>query len=449
MIRSLEKVPQDARAKRLSELKVQLHKKLISGMDMRVLNNVSTEVMVTQLRAAAEHLCGGHTDLLTQAERTRLIDELVDETLGFGPLEPLLNDPTISDILINGPNSVFVERRGKVEPSTACFRSLDHLIEIVQRIVGRVGRRIDESSPIVDARLPDGSRLNAVVKPLAIDGALVSIRRAATRPLTASDLIAHGAISKEMLTFLGAAVRGGANILVSGGTGAGKTTLLNALSAFISPDERIVTIEDAAELQLQQPHVAKMETRPPNLEGKGEINCRDLLKNALRMRPDRIIVGECRGAEAFDMLQSMNTGHDGGMTTLHANDCREALSRLSMLTNLAAPELPMQLIERQIASSIDLVVQVARLPSGARKVIQISEITGMMSNAINIHDIFTWNQEGVDKEGKPIGHFSACGIVPDCLEKLMNQGWQPPKDLFTASPNSDARIDRIWGDKTI
>ncbi len=435
---------QDTRSKRLLELKVRLHQKLINGIDMRVMETVSTDVLVTQLRSAAENLCQDHIDLLTQEERSQLVDELVDETLGLGPLESLLNDPTVSDILINGPSNVFVERRGRLEKTATQFRSLEHLIEIVQRIAGRVGRRIDESSPIVDARLADGSRLNAVFRPLAIDGALVSIRRASSRPFTATDLVAHSSISKEMLAFLAACVGGGINIVISGGTGAGKTTLLNILSSFIPSTERIVTIEDAAELQLQQPHVAKMETRPANLDGRGEVTSRDLLRNALRMRPDRIIIGECRGSETFDMLQSMNTGHDGGLSTVHANNSREAISRLTMLTAMAVPDLPMHIIQRQIASSIDLVVQVSRLESGQRKVTQISEVTGMLGENVSMHDIFTWQPSGVNADHVPVGQFVSSGIVPACVEKLKQKGWDLPLELFSMGVNPEERIDRVW-----
>jgi pilus assembly protein CpaF len=425
----------------MEQLKLQLHEKLISGMDFSVMRTVDPQILRAELRRGADQLCRAHSDLLTQVERERLIDELVDETLGLGPLEPLMHDVTVSDILINGPGQVYVERRGKLELTPIKFRDLSHLVELVQRIAGRVGRRVDESSPMVDARLPDGSRLNAVIKPLALDGALVSIRRFSARPLKPADLIARKSLTREMLDFLAGAVFGGMNILVSGGTGAGKTTLLNMLSSFIPNDERIATIEDAAELQLQQPHVARMETRPPNLEGKGEITSRDLLKNVLRMRPDRIIVGECRGAEAFDMLQAMNTGHDGGLSTIHANDARDALARLEMLVGMAAPELPMWFIHRQIASAVQIVVQVSRLPTGERKVVQIAEVTGIHGENINMHDLFVYRQYGLESETKAAGDFEATGIIPDCLQRLAGKGVHLPRTIFERKTLNMERTD--------
>jgi pilus assembly protein CpaF len=434
-----------SREQKMHSLKVRLHEQLVGGLDFAALRSVDPNVLRNELRRAATQLCSMHADLLNQNDRNKLIDELVDETLGLGPLEPLMKDPTVSDILINGPRCVYVERRGKLEPTTIEFRNLDHLLEIVQRIASRVGRRIDESSPIVDARLPDGSRLNAVIKPLALDGALVSIRRFSARPFTPADLIARKAATPEMFEFLAACVRARLNILVSGGTGSGKTTLLNLLSAFIPDDERIATIEDAAELQLQQRHVARMETRPPNIEGKGEITSRELLKNALRMRPDRIVVGECRGAEAFDMLQAMNTGHDGGMSTIHANDTREALTRLEMLVGMAAPELPMWFIHRQIAAAIHIVVQVARLSSGERKIIQISEVTGMHGETINKHDLFTFNQVGIDDQKIVQGRFEACGIMPNCLARFEACGIKMDRKLFEQKEFEFNRLDFVRG----
>jgi pilus assembly protein CpaF len=431
--------------RRFQQLKAELHEQLISGMDFSVLRSVDPHVLREELRRGATQLCGLHSDLLSQSDRNRLIDELVDETLGLGPLEPLMHDPTVSDILINGPKCVYVERRGRLERTSIEFRNLDHLLEIVQRIASRVGRRVDESSPIVDARLADGSRLNAVIKPLALDGALVSIRRFSARPFTPGDLVARKAATTPMLEFLAACVQARLNILISGGTGSGKTTLLNMLSGFIPEDERIATIEDAAELQLQQPHVARMETRPPNLEGKGEITSRELLRNALRMRPDRIIVGECRGAEAFDMLQAMNTGHDGGMSTIHANDARDALSRLEMLVGMAAPELPMWFIHRQIASAIHIVVQVARLAGGERKIMQISEVTGLHGEAINMHDLFVFRQTGVDEQRRVNGHFEACGIPPNCLTRFEACGVKIERSIFERGESAFDRLDCVRG----
>jgi pilus assembly protein CpaF len=433
------------RDRRFQRLKSKLHEQLVSGMDFTVLRSVDPHVLRDELRRGAAQLCERHSDLLSQLERTRLIDELVDEALGLGPLEPLMHDPTVSDILINGPHCVYVERRGRLERTSIEFRDLDHLIEIVQRIAGRVGRRIDEASPMVDARLPDGSRLNAVIKPLALDGALVSIRRFSARPFSPGDLVARKAATPQMLQFLAACVQARMSILISGGTGSGKTTLLNLLSGFIPNDERVATIEDAAELQLQQPHIARMETRPPNLEGRGEITSRELLRNALRMRPDRIIVGECRGAEAFDMLQAMNTGHEGGMSTIHANDARDALSRLEMLVGMAAPELPMWFIHRQISSAIHIVVQVARLSGGERKITQISEVTGMHGEAINMHDVFVFRQSGIDEGQRVQGRFEATGIVPNCLSRFEARGLIVPRSIFERGDCEFDRLDCIRG----
>jgi pilus assembly protein CpaF len=434
-----------SRERRLQQLKAKLHEQLISGVDFAVVRSVDPQKVREELRRGAAHLCNLHSDLLSQVDRNRLIDELVDEALGLGPLEPLMHDPTVSDILINGPSCVYVERRGRLERTPIEFRNLDHLVEIVQRVAGRVGRRVDEASPMVDARLPDGSRLNAIIKPLALDGALVSIRRFASRPLTSGDLVARKAATPQMLEFLGACVQARLNILISGGTGSGKTTLLNVLSGYICDDERIATIEDAAELQLQQPHVARMETRAPNLEGKGEITSRELLRNSLRMRPDRIIVGECRGAEAFDMLQAMNTGHEGGMSTIHANDTRDALSRLEMLIGMAAPELPMWFIHRQISSAIHIVVQVARLAGGDRRIVQISEVTGMHGETINMHDVFVFQQTGIDEQGRVVGNYEARGIQPNCLTRLESCGLNVDRSIFERGNCEFERIDYLRG----
>lgn len=433
------------RDRRLQDLKEAIHEKLISSVDFSVVQTVNQDELRNELRRGAAQLCNVHSDLLTQAERNRIIDELVDEALGLGPLEPLMHDPTVSDILINGPESTYVERRGKLEKTDIRFRSVEHLLEIVQRMACRVGRRVDESSPMVDARLPDGSRLNAVIRPLALEGALVSIRRFAAKPFQLEDLIARRTASRQMLEFLKACVQSRLNILISGGTGSGKSTLLNTLSGFIPDHERIATIEDAAELQLQQPHVARMETRPPTLEGKGEITSRDLLVNALRMRPDRIIIGECRSAEAFDMLQAMNTGHDGGMSTIHANDTRDALTRLEMLVGLAAPELPTHLVNRQLASAIHIVVQVARLSSGERKIIQISEVTGVQGDVISMHDLFLYRKQGTNADGTIEGQFEASGIRPNCLGKIEAQGLHLPNSTFSECIQEIPRIERVKG----
>jgi pilus assembly protein CpaF len=415
---------------RLLNIKKDLHKRLIAGLDVSAISRLDDYELRQELKRGAEELCSYRSDLLSYEERDRLINELIDETLGLGPLEPLLRDPTISDILINGPKTVYVERRGRLERVIVAFHDDNHLLEIVQRIATRMGRRLDESSPMVDARLEDGSRVNAVIRPLALDGALVSIRRFSARPLLAGDLIARQSATPEMIEFLAACVRARLNVMISGGTGSGKTTLLNMLSGYISHEERVATIEDAAELRLQQPHVARMETRPVNIEGRGEITARDLVRNALRMRPDRIIIGECRGPEAFDMLQAMNTGHDGSLTTIHANDTRDAVSRLEMLVALAGFDIPLWFIRRQIASAIHVIVQTRRLSGGQRRITQVSEITGVQSEAVSMHDVFCFEQTGVDEHGAAVGEFHATGIQPRSLSRLRASGCELPAAMF-------------------
>ncbi len=428
---------------RLLGIKKDLHKRLIAGLDVSAVSRMDDYELRRELRRGAEELCSYRSDLLSYDERDRLINELIDETLGLGPLEPLLRDPTISDILINGPKTVYVERRGKLERVHVAFHDDQHLLEIVQRIATRVGRRLDESSPMVDARLEDGSRVNAVIRPLALDGALVSIRRFSAKPLLAGDLIARKSATPEIIEFLSACVRARMNMMISGGTGSGKTTLLNMLSGYIPHDERVATIEDAAELQLQQAHVARMETRPANLEGKGEVTSRDLVRNALRMRPDRIIVGECRGGEAFDMLQAMNTGHDGSLTTIHANDSRDAVGRLEMLVALAGFDIPLWFIHKQIASAIQIIVQTRRLSGGPRKIVQVSEITGVQGEAISMHDIFRFEQTGIDDQGLAMGDFHACGIQPRCQERLRAAGIHLPPQLFERRVLRTDRMDDL------
>ena len=418
---------------RFLAIKRQLHQQLITGMDLSMIGTMNEEELRLEVRRAAEELIRHGSDLLNLSERERLVSEVIDETFGLGPLEPLMRDPTISDILVNGPKIVYVERRGRLEPANIAFNDDKHLVQIIQRIVGRIGRRVDETSPMVDARLADGSRVNAIIAPLALDGALLSIRRFGSRPLLIDDLMVHRAVTREMIQFLSSCVKARINVIISGGTGSGKTTLLNALSAFIPSDERVATIEDAAELRLQQRHVVRMETRPPNIEGEGEVGTRDLVRNALRMRPDRIIVGECRGPEALDMLQAMNTGHDGSMTTIHANDTRDAISRLEMMIGMAGFDLPIWIIRRQIASAINLIVQVARLPGGVRKIIKISEITGMEGDVISMHDIFGFRQTGVDDDRVAQGHFFSTGIRPQCLERLEIAGAGLPIAMFERS----------------
>jgi pilus assembly protein CpaF len=349
-----------------------------------------------------------------------------------------MRDPTVSDILINGPKTVYVERQGRLELTDVTFLDDRHLLQILQRIVGRVGRRVDETRPMVDARLPDGSRINAIIPPVALDGALVSIRRFASRPLQLADLVDRKALTQPMATFLAACVTARLNILISGGTGSGKTTLLNALSAHIPEGERVATIEDAAELRLQQRHVVRMETRPAGVEGTGEVTTRDLVRNVLRMRPDRIVIGECRGAEALDMLQAMNTGHNGSLTTVHANDTSDAIDRLEMMAGLAGSEIPLWIVRRQIAAAIHLIVQVSRLTGGGRKVVRISEVAGIADNTVQLHDLFEFRQLGLDDQGVARGEFTASGRRPRCLARLQAVGVGVPADLFDPDPNGTA-----------
>jgi pilus assembly protein CpaF len=411
-------------------LKRELHQQVIAHLDISTLGVMSREQLSAEVRSKVEQLCRHRADLLSLQERERLLGEVLDETFGLGPLEPLLRDTEISDILINGPKTLYIERRGRLSRSSVTFHDDRHVLQIVQRIVGQMGRRLDETCPMVDGRLPDGSRLNAIIPPLALDGPLVSIRRFGARPLLAGDLLANHSITSEMLEFLASCVAARVNILISGGTGSGKTTLLNALSRYIPAEERVATIEDAAELKLQQPHVVRLETRPPNVEGEGEVTTRDLVRNTLRMRPDRIIVGECRGAEALDMLQAMNTGHEGSLTTIHANTPRDALSRVEMMIGMAGFDLPVWVTRRQVASAIDIIVQVARLMGGVRKIIKISEITGMESDTISMHDIFEFKQTGLDENRVAQGYFAATGIRPQCLEKLESSGTSVPVEMF-------------------
>ncbi len=424
---------------RLLRIKKDLHQQLISEMDLSAMGNMDEDELREEVRRGAEQLCRQSNDLLSLTERERLIGEVLDETFGIGPLETLMRDPTISDILVNGPKTVYVERRGRLTKSEIVFNDEKHLIDIVRRIVSRVGRRIDETSPLCDARLPDGSRVNAVIPPLALDGTLLSIRRSGKTPLLMNDLVEKKAITPEMVQFLSACITARTNMVISGGTGSGKTTLLNALSAFIPHDERVATIEDAAELRLQQPHIVRMETRPANIEGNGAIMTRDLVKNALRMRPDRIIVGECRGGETLDMLQAMNTGHDGSMTTIHANDTRDAIGRMEMMVGMAGFDLPIWIIRRQIASAVQIIVQAARLSGGVRKIIKISEIVGMEEDVVSMQDIFVFKQTGVDEDRVAQGYFYCTGIRPKCMEALECAGVKLPNELFERRMMSGAR----------
>jgi pilus assembly protein CpaF len=423
--RTIPRLPDDHR-----RLKTQLHQQLIAGMDLSVLGRVSKEELRAEVRRMAEELCQRSSNLLNRAERERLITEVLNETFGLGPLEALMADPAVSDILINGHNVVYVERNGRLERADVAFTDARHLLHIIQRIVGQVGRRVDETSPMVDGRLPDGSRINAIIPPLALDGALVSIRRFGVRPLLADDLVAKGAMTAEMARFLAACVQARLNLLISGGTGSGKTMLLNALSAFIPADERVITIEDAAELRLQQPHVGRLETRPRNVEGAGEVTTRDLVRNALRMRPDRFVIGECRGPEALDMLQAMNTGHEGSLTTIHANDTRDALGRLEMMVGMAGFDVPIWVIRRQIASAVHVIVQTTRLSGGARKVVKVSELTGMDGDNLVMHDLFAFKQTGVDEQRRAQGYFHTTGLRPHYLERLTACGVELPPEMF-------------------
>ena len=417
-------------SKNYDELKRQIHAKLVERLDFSRVKDLNSDALRRDIRRVIEHLCDTENPLLNRMEREKLIEEILDETLGFGPLEPLLKDPTISDILVNGPKNCYVERRGKLEKTDVTFRDNDHLLQIIDRIVSKVGRRVDETSPLVDARLPDGSRVNAVIPPIALDGATLSIRRFGANPLKLEDLLNYKAFSPEMAMLLEACIKARLNVVISGGTGCGKTTLLNTLSSFIPPDERIVTIEDAAELQLQQDHVVRLETRPPNIEGKGMIMTRDLVRNALRMRPERIIVGECRGAETLDMLQAMNTGHAGSMTTLHANSVRDGMSRLETMIMMAGFELPIKAMRQQIASAVDLVIQANRLQGGPRKITSITEVMNMEQDVIIMQEIFRYRQLGVDQNGRAYGQFEATGVRPTFVNRLESKGVKLPSNMF-------------------
>ena len=421
-----------------TELKVQLHQQLLDLINLQALEKMSREQIEAEVGDIVAEELAKQNHALNHAERKQLVGDVLDELLGLGPLEPLLKDPTITDVLVNGCDRVFVERYGVLEPSPVRFKDEKHLLRIIQKLVSAVGRRIDESSPLVDARLADGSRVNAVVPPLALDGSLLSIRKFARVPINLERLIEIGSVPAQVSEVLGAVVGSRRNVLISGGTGSGKTTLLNAMSAFIDDRERIVTIEDSAELQLQQQHVVRLETRPPNIEGKGEINQRDLVKNALRMRPDRIILGEVRAGEAFDMLQAMNTGHDGSMTTVHANTPRDALSRIEQMIGMSGVDVPPRSARAQIASAINVVVQVARLSDGRRKLISLSELTGMEGEVITMQEIFRFRQTGVSTDGIVQGKFEATGIRPRFLDQVMAHGISLPADLFRPDAKFDA-----------
>jgi pilus assembly protein CpaF len=412
------------------EVKIAIHRKLIQKLNLSRLNEVKREDVRREVSQILESLVVDESTPMSLQERERLSQEVLDEVFGLGPLEPLLADPTISDILVNTYKHVYIERRGILEATGIQFRDDAHLMGIIDRIVAAIGRRVDESSPMVDARLSDGSRVNAIIPPLAVDGPCLSIRRFGRDPLTADDLIGNNTLTQPMLELLQGCVKARLNILISGGTGAGKTTFLNVLSSYISNRERIVTIEDAAELQLHQDHVVRLETRPPNIEGKGAVYQRQLMINSLRMRPDRIIIGEVRGDEALDMLQAMNTGHDGSLTTIHANSSRDALSRLETMSAMAGLNLPDTAIRRQIASAIDVVVQVSRLSDGTRKVINLAEITGMEGDIVTMQDIFSFRKRGIRESGEVLGAFEPSGIRPKFSERLAVTGIHLPTTMF-------------------
>ncbi len=412
------------------DLKSRIHRKLVEQLDLTALSQRNSDEVRDEVRQAVAELCSQENALLNVNERQRLIEEILDETFGLGPLEALLKDPSISDILINGPKQVYVERKGKLAIASVKFRDNGHLLHIIDKICSSVGRRCDEVTPMVDARLKDGSRVNAIIPPLAIDGPSLSIRRFGKDPITWDDYVRFKSIAPEMVEFLQACVHGALNILVVGGTGSGKTTLLNNLSSFIPDTDRIVTIEDAAELQLRQPHVVRLESRPPNIEGKGRIAIRDLLINSLRMRPDRIVVGECRGPETLDMLQAMNTGHDGSMTTIHANSTRDAMQRVETMVMMAGFDLPVKAIRQQFASAIHLLVNAARLTGGPRKIMSITEVQGMEGEAVTMQEIFKFEQLGIDASGKAYGHFIATGLRPAFLERLNAHGAKIDPAIF-------------------
>ena len=415
------------------ELKVAIHQKLLDRVDLAVMESLTEERLREEIAQLVERLLTEDAVLVNDAERAGLIRDIQHEMLGLGPLEPLLADPTVSDILVNSHSQVYVERRGKLESTEVRFADDAHLMKIIDKIVSRVGRRIDESSPMVDARLPDGSRVNAIIPPVALDGPVVSIRRFAVVPLKIEDLLGFKTLTPEMASILQGLAKAKINMLISGGTGSGKTTMLNIMSGYIPATERIVTIEDAAELQLQQPHVVRLETRPPNIEGKGEVTQRALVKNALRMRPDRIILGEVRGAEAVDMLQAMNTGHEGSLATIHANTPRDALSRLENMIGMAGLNLPIKAARQQISSAITALIQIGRLADGKRKVMSIQEITGMEGEIITMQEIFAFRQTGVAADGTVLGHFSATGVRPKFVDRLRAHGVMVPDTLFDPS----------------
>jgi len=426
-------VPSDKdrrRKQRILEIKSELHTRLLDNLNLAAIDGASESELRAEISSIVAEAMSEMSFSLTSEERLTLNQDLYHEVRGLGPLEPLLKDDTVNDILVNGPNRVFVERAGKLELTDVTFKDERHLLRIIDKIVSAVGRRVDESNPYVDARLQDGSRFNAMVPPVAVDGSLVSIRKFKKEKLGIDDLIRFGAFSEEMALYIEAAVATRLNIIVSGGTGSGKTTTLNALSSFIDQTERVLTIEDTAELQLQQPHVGRMESRPPNVEGKGAVTQRDCLRNALRMRPDRIIVGETRGEEVIDMLQAMNTGHDGSMTTIHANSARDGISRLENMVAMAGIEMPLKAVRAQIASAVNLIVQASRLQDGSRRMVSITEITGMEGEIITMQEVFKYERTGIQPDGKIIGHFTGCGLRSAHHDRFKRWGYDLPTSIY-------------------
>lgn len=429
-VRSLQSNGADAA---LQDLRLRIHRRLIDTLDLTKLSNLEMERVRVEIRRILEDMVMTEAIPLSRADRDRLVMEVQHEVFGLGPLETLMKDPEISDILVNSSSSIYVERYGKLEKTDVRFRDDAHLMQIIERIVTRVGRRVDESSPMVDARLADGSRVNAIIPPLALDGPVLSIRRFGTERLTVNDLIQFNSLPAQMAEVAAACVKSRLNMLVSGGTGAGKTTLLNCLSNFIPDNERIVTIEDSAELKLQQEHIVRLETRPANIEGQGAVTARDLVRNALRMRPDRIVIGEVRGGEALDMMQAMNTGHDGSISTIHANSARDALSRLETMMLMAGISLPERALREQAASALDIIVQLTRLSDGSRKVVEFAEVTGMEGSTITTQTIFKFDQRGVEN-GKVVGEFVATGVMPSFMDRLERHGFRIPNTHFLPVP---------------
>lgn len=416
-------------------LKVKIHRKLIERIDFSNIDLIEKDLLSKEIGRIIESLVTEEHTPLTGSERERLVVDILHETFGLGPIEPLLYDPDISDILVNRYNQIYVEKFGKLSKVDFVFRDEAHLLQIIDRIVSKIGRRIDESSPYVDARLPDGSRVNAIIPPLAMDGSVLSIRRFGADPLKMSDLLAFGSLNQNMAMLIEGCVKARLNLLISGGTGSGKTTLLNVCSEFIPENERIISIEDSAELQLKQEHVVRLETRPPNIEGKGEVTQRDLVRNTLRMRPDRIILGEVRGGEALDMLQAMSTGHDGSLSTVHANTTRDAMARLEVMVLMAGMDLPERAIREQITSAINVVIHLARLSDGSRKIVQISEVTGMEGNTIVMQDIFVYERKGIGPDGRVLGEFVPTGVRPWFAQKLKVSGFNLPAHIFERIPS--------------